>query len=94
MTRRFSRDHSLRPSCIKLLREEMRIRQFHRVEFLSRANIEQVNLFASGETVCEFARLDLHRAIGLVAGKDVFYHFIDVQIFISRANAGQRFVRD
>ena len=71
----------------------MRAGQLHGIEFLAGANIEKVNRFAGREAVRKFARLDLHRAIGRVAREDVLDDFIDVEIFIARANAGERFVR-
>ena len=76
----------------KLLREEMRVRQLHRVEFLPGADVEQLNLLAGGEPIGEFTRFDLHRAIRFVTDNNVLDNFIDVQVLISRANAGQRFV--
>jgi hypothetical protein len=76
----------------KVLREEVRVRQLHGVEFFSRANVEQLNLFTGGKAVGEFARLDLHRTIRFVTDHNMLDNFIDIQIFISRANASQSFV--
>ena len=71
----------------------MRAGQFDRVEFFAGPDVEKVNRFAGGEPLRQLARLDLHRAIGCVAGENVFGHFLDVEIFVPRANAGERLVR-
>jgi len=76
----------------KLLREENCIRQPYGIEFLPGANVEQLNWLIGGKAIGEFTRFDLQRAIRLVTDKDVLDYFLDVQIFISCANAGQRFV--
>ena len=76
----------------KLLREEICAGELHCVEFLPGTNVQHLNLVAGGEPVGEFTGLDLHRAIRFVTDNYVFDHFIDIQIFISRANAGERFI--
>ena len=64
-----------------------------RIEFFARPNVEKVNRFAGREAIRKLARLDLHRAIGCVARENVFGDFVDIEIFVTRANAGERFVR-
>ena len=77
----------------EFLSEEMRARELHGIEFLACPNVEKVNRFPGREAFRKFARLDLHRAIGCVARENVLCDFIDIEIFIACANAGERFVR-
>src|SRR6478672_8454686 len=77
----------------EFLREKLRVRQLHGVEFFACPDVEKVDSFAGGEALRQFARLDLHGAIGRIADQNMLDYFIEIEILVARANAGESFFR-
>ena len=92
-TRRSVADHLARISCINSWVNNCASGNFTASNSSRVRTSSRLNFLASREAIRQFARLDLHGAIRCVARDDVLHHFIDVQIFVARANARERFVR-
>src|SRR4030095_5073890 len=77
----------------EVLGHELRAIQTHGVPLLARAEVEQADLLAEGTALGDLFGLNLQLSVRLVAGLDVGDDFVHVQLSITLATLGERFLR-